>query len=279
MLLQLNRHQRDFEIELLPEANKHFGEMFSASQTLNRVNLKGELAERVNAYEATLRGMMDKGGYDLQQKEIPGYYVFVSLARFSDHYYTTRKGNVGVIALGDWRKEMSPPTQLEFLIALAIREAVAALVPALHGSIHLGTRGCICDFTYDVGDTRLKVLGGFVCATCRRAMEESGTAQLADSVEFLLGKKWMGETKDPTSPVSICAKLGQHLFVTKVLQPSWWDRFTDALQREAVERMAKIVAVAVLVGAALLFGWVSGNPKLEWSSLLDTIVKRASGGT
>src|SRR6185503_13336755 len=105
--------------------------------------IKNDLPSLVKSYRDHLVALKDK--YNLQE-EIPDYFVLISPAKFADDYYTTRKGNASVIALGNWQRYMAPPTQVEFLLTLAVREVVSAICPSLRGSVHLGTKGCICDF-------------------------------------------------------------------------------------------------------------------------------------
>ena len=154
---------------------------------------------------------------------------------------------------------MAPPTIVEFLLTLVVREAIAALSPSLRGSIHLGTKGCVCDFTLNLEDARLKVLSGFVCGYCRTALETDNLPHLATEIERILGKRWLGKATNPATPAAIVSKLGHNLFTTKGLQPTKWERFVSALQDEGAKALMKVagfILVALLAGLAGALGWV-----------------------
>jgi hypothetical protein len=63
----------------------------------------------------------------------------------------TRKGAAGsLIALGNWKRLMAPPSFIEFVQALLVREAVAVLCPHLHWVRAPRHKGCLIDFTASV---------------------------------------------------------------------------------------------------------------------------------
>src|SRR2546429_6754616 len=119
-------------------------------------------------------------------------------------------------ALGNWERHMAPPSILEFIVVLLMRQAASFAVPSLSKSLHLGTKGCLFDFTSELTEARYKALQSFVCSTCRSRMQESGAVHLADDTTHVLDFSWLGATSDPHCPAGIVAKLGYDLFLTKI---------------------------------------------------------------
>jgi hypothetical protein len=193
--------------------------------------------------------------YSLVDKRLPNYFIVVSMARFADNWYNLRESGVSIIGLGNWKRSMAPPTILEFIQTLVVREAVASVCPALRGSVHLGSRGCICDFTSSIEDARLKVLNGFLCSYCREKLEGAGLISLADEVNHVLARKWIGDLRRSTSVASILAKLGVNLFVTKGLSPTWHERVVQTIQEDGSKEIIKLLFAVVLAGLLFYLGW------------------------
>src|SRR5438874_11993120 len=63
-----------------------------------------------------------------------------------------------VLALGNWMRHMAPRSILEFIVVLLMRQAASFVVPALSKSLHLGTKGCLFDFTSELTEARYKAL-------------------------------------------------------------------------------------------------------------------------
>src|SRR5262249_28168164 len=150
--------------------------------------------------------------------------VVISLARLEDGYYSTRAANVSLLALGNWKRKMSPPSIFEFVLTLVLREGIAAVAPSLRGSVHLGTKGCILDFTANLDEVKHKVLGAFVCSHCRAALLADGQPALIAEIPTVLEKKWLGKESDPESPAATITKLGHNLFSTKGLKTTAWEK-------------------------------------------------------
>jgi hypothetical protein len=184
----------------------------------------------------------------------PDALVVLSLARFTDQYYTKRHGALTVAALGGWNRHMAPPSLFEILLTLLLREGMGFRVPALRRSVHLGTKGCLCDFTDALEDVRYKVLQGFVCTHCREAMRRAGAATLADELLPVLDKRWLGTTAQPNTPASIAAKLGHDLFVTRGVTPTLWERVRASLAAEGGKQLLTVVGGVLLAFLLLRLG-------------------------
>jgi hypothetical protein len=134
---------------------------------------------------------------------------------------------------------------------------VAQLVGPLDDAVHLGTRGCLCDFTSSLDDVRLKVLNGFICHYCCTVLASEGFSELPKELSLVLKKDWLGQASEPEKPAGIAANLGYNLFTTKGPQPTAWETFKKTLQEEWVKQLLTLVmavlgAIAIAVLLVLL---------------------------
>jgi hypothetical protein len=146
---------------------------------------------------------------------------------------------------------MAPPSLVEFILTFLARESVAAVSPRLKASVHLGTKGCLCDFTESIAEAREKVLNGFVCSYCRQAMIEDGLPELPGELRHVLDRSWLGTPLNPASPAGIAFNLGYDLFVTKGLKATHWESLRSTLRQEGIKQIGA-VATAIVVAALLL---------------------------
>jgi hypothetical protein len=248
LMLLSNQLQDRLEFELCNcDLNHPLLAALKGKDELDRDNLRDRAEELYRHLHDTLQGEVAK--YRIQEPP-PDYFIIVSLARLSENYYTLRRSGLSIIALHDWETEMSPPTLVEFILTLVMREAMAAACPSLRFSMHLGTKGCICDFTDTLEDARIKVLSPYVCGFCRSRAESDGQGDLPDKIQPVLSREWFGDPTDPRSPAAIAAKLGHDLFLTKGLQATPWERFTAVAHDEAAKWVVKALGAAI---AAALF--------------------------
>ncbi|HJP72638.1 MAG TPA: hypothetical protein VJ914_00130 [Pseudonocardiaceae bacterium] len=135
---------------------------------------------------------------------------------------------------------MAPPSFVEFVQALLVREAVAALCPSLSGSVHLGTKGCLMDFTGNLDDARQKVLRGGV-------------------VTHLLDREWLGQPTDPCIPAGIMANLKDDLFTAKGRQQTPREAFRAALAPEGAKQLVAGAGALVMAVLPFLLGVKTGG--------------------
>jgi len=188
------------------------------------------------------------------QEPSPSYFILLSLAKFADGYYTTRVGDLSILALGNWKKSMAPPSILEFFLTLIVRESIAAVSPSLAGSIHLGTKSCAMDFTPYLQDVRLKVLHGFICDFCRKRLLNDNLPRLADEILPLLKRDWLGRSIDPHSPAALTSKLGFNLFTTKGLEPGFWESVFQVFQKDGVKELIRVMGAIILLILVSILG-------------------------
>jgi hypothetical protein len=193
----------------------------------------------------------------------PDYFIVLTTARFTDNYYSLRRHGVSVIALGNWRRRMAPPSILEFILTLTVREAVSARSAGLRGSTHLGTKGCLCDVTPSLADVRQKVLSSFLCEFCRTCLVDDGQADLIPEIEKMLAKSWLGASADPSAPAGIVSALGHDLFIVKGLKPTVWESLRSTLRQDGAKQLLTLtqaVAAALIIALLLLvFGLKGGG--------------------
>ena len=157
---------------------------------------------------------------------------------------------MAILALGDWKRHMAPPSLVEFILTLIIRESIALVCPALDNCVHIGTRGCLCDFTPTLDEVKFKVLNGFLCHFCCAVLASEGFTELPKELSLVLKKDWLGKANEPEKPAGVAANLGYDLFTTKGPQPTAWEIAKKTLQEEWLKQ--GLALLAVIVGAALL---------------------------
>jgi len=225
LLLHLNTLQTNFEFEILPVDDKdRFIRLLSTKNPLDREETRSQVKPFIENHEGTLTNWMKS--LVLEDATLPNNYILITLAHFSDGYYTLRQDRLSILAMGDWKKTMAPPSIVEFILTLVIRESVSAISPSLRGSIHYGTKGCLFDFTPYLEYTRYKILNAFICTHCRNLLIKDGLPDLANEIVAILSKEWVGKTSDLSSPAGISSKLGYDLFLTKGLNASNWEKFS-----------------------------------------------------
>lgn len=244
LVLQINTQQQAFEFEFLPvEIGDEFLRKLSDSVLVNREAIRAASPSFLDRYQHTLREEITD--YHIQDIELPNYFILITMARFNDNYYSLRQGELSILALGNWERWMAPPSIIECILTLVLREALSVVCPALRGSIHLGTRGCICDFTSSLGDTRIKVLSGFICHSCSTKLDAQGLHSLSKKLVPILSKEWFGNTNTPGTPASIVSNLGFNLFTTRGVEPSLQERILNWLKQEGSKQIISIIGAII----------------------------------
>jgi hypothetical protein len=164
---------------------------------------------------------------------------------FQDNYYSMVEKGLGVLALGNWKRYMAPPSIVEFVLTLIVQHSIGFICVPLRSSVHLGTKGCLFDFTPWLDEVRLKILSGFICSSCRSTLITAGYNQVPEELTRVLKKDWFGKACEPEKPAGIAANLGYNLFITKGPQPTAWETLKKTLQEEWVKSLLTLV-VAVL---------------------------------
>ncbi len=258
LILAMNKEQALFQFEFYnfrPAADP-FRELLDSGKTVVRAEAKQLMPDLATQARASINKKNEQIGLS---EGPPDRFVVVSQCRFDDNFYSTRSGGVSVLALGNWKRAMAPPSFVEFVQALLVREAVAALCPSLSGSVHLGTKGCLLDFTEHLDDARQKVLRGYVCHHCRSRMQDDGEPTLADTVTHLLDREWLGQPTDPRTPAGVMVSLRYDLFTAKGRQETPKEAFLTALRQEGAKQIATCIGALILVVLIFILGLKTGS--------------------
>lgn len=245
LIVHLNTLQGSIEFELLSVTPfDELLELLKPDKLVNREHCRSLLPAFYERTEATLK--REQADYKTFDLSLPDGYVVISRSCFSDEYYSTKLKKVAIQALGNWERKMAPPSILEFIVTLLIRQAASFACPPLGKSNHLSTKGCLFDFTADLSEAKYKALQSYICSACRGRLEASGNAALPDDLLHMLDSRWLGKLDDPFSPASAVAKLGYDLFQTKGLEPTLWERIVSGLRDEGLKEFLKLVGAILL---------------------------------
>jgi hypothetical protein len=196
----------------------------------------------------------EANAYELED-EPPDYFHIISEARFRGNYFFTSNGFLSIIALGSWKRQMAPPSILEFIQVLVLQGALLTLGSDLR--THLGTRGCLMDFDARLPDTRQKILAANICHECAAIISGYGYQRLVEELRPLLSKSWLDDPADPASPAAIISKLKHDLFITKGLEPSLIERARMSLTQEGFKLIPTIIALVIAAIIISLLGVVT----------------------
>lgn len=263
LVLAINAQQSLFQFE--------FYNIQNSDPLLSRLTRVNSPAQRIEIRDTELPEFVDRVKLALAKRvmdfelaeEPPERFVVICLSRFDDNYYSTRNGGGSIIALGNCDEYMAPPSLFEFIQVLLIREAVAALCPSLSGSVHLGNKGCLMDFTEMMSEVHHKALLAFICDFCASRMRSDSRPGLAETIAGLLNRDWLGSPEDPRTPAGIAANLGYNLFTTKGLRPTRTESFLATMQQESAKQIIGItsstIGTILIAVIALVLGLKIGN--------------------
>jgi hypothetical protein len=251
LILRLNTLQRDLEFEFQPvDENDPFIRSLRSTTPLDHSKVTVASETFPQRHRTYLQGTA--AAYGLREDcTLAQQFVLITLASFTDGFYTVVHGDVAVVALGRWKRDLAPPSIVEFILTLVLRQAVGFAVQGFRRSRHLGTKGCLFDFTPNLSDAKFRVLQGFVCAECRSAMIAADRIGLADTLETVLRKEWLVQDRTGTTPAAMTAKLGYNLYLTKGPQPTMRERLWTTLRDDGSKELLKIIGGLLL--AAILF--------------------------
>jgi hypothetical protein len=103
LVLCINRQQTAVQYEFLPSPpHDDLLALLASGAELDRGHVRAEAAAFCRRYRAYLAGEID--GYGLKEAP-PDYFVAVTTARFTDHYYSLRQSGFSVLALGEWKHD------------------------------------------------------------------------------------------------------------------------------------------------------------------------------
>ncbi len=160
LVLQMNKHQKTFEFEFLPvnfrDAIRQKSENLQKMGILQKdeVLQKREIIRlskfiRMFSNKSSVVHNPNEGkGKVLREKRIPAFrasyqkylrtsikafkmsdqelatehLILVTTARFTNNFYSLRKKGFAILALGNWKRAMAPPSIIEFILTLILRQ-------------------------------------------------------------------------------------------------------------------------------------------------------------
>lgn len=252
LLLQLNTQQSAIEFELLPPPpDDPLWPLLESRHPVERSVAEECAASFVTRYEQFWSRLLKRS---LASEQVPPRIIVVSMARFADNLYSTTLDGLSILALGNWKRYMAPPSLVEFVIFLVLRLAMGLIEPRLREWQHLGTKGCLWDYNPYLSDARYKILVGYVCSDCHTAMEQGPLARLLPSLPALLSKAWFGKRDDPQATAAIAAKLGYDLFTTAGAKPTFRETLVSVLSQDGVKELLKWISALVLAATLVWLG-------------------------
>jgi hypothetical protein len=192
----------------------------------------------------------------IASEEPPNHLIIISRATFAGNLYSTtlHEPGIAILALGNWKRYMAPPSLVEFIIFLVLRMAMGLIDPRLRQWQHLGTRGCLWDYNPSLSEVRYKVLVGYICDDCMKLIREGPLSRLSANLGAIMSRGWLWKKDDPQSPAAIAAKLGYDLFSTKGARPNWREWLLDLVGKEGVKELLKLASSLILAAALVWLG-------------------------
>lgn len=251
LILRINMLQNIFEYEFL-EVDSHdpFIKMLKNKASVSIDNVESDAPNFIVRFRKFILEQKEEFG---AREHLPENFILITTANLLENYYSIEVENMDILALGNWKSEMAPPSIVEFILPLIIAGSIAFMDKWFQEAVHIGTKGCLFDFTPTINDARFRVLNGFICSYCRVNLKVHGYGELLKELSPVLDKKWLGKSTEPHSPAGICSNLGCELFITKGLKPGLWENFLIFIQQESVKSF--LVIITSIITAALILQW------------------------
>lgn len=249
LIVYQNTIQRSIEFLHLPFLGNHLRSLSKPQKALDREDVEGEMKRARLPYLDYLRSEAAEYGVEFEQ---PDGVAIVSMATFSDNFFVTWEEDWAIIALGNWKRFMAPPSMLEFVQSFLVSVAVDVACEERWPPRHFLTKGCLFDFSANLDDARLGVLTGFICRKCRQQISEVTSEGFLSDIRSLAEVTSLGNSAAPSHVALLVKKLGFDLFRTKGVRPTVWERIRDLMEEEALKTAFNILGT-VLIAVLLLW--------------------------
>jgi len=243
LILHLNTLQRAIEFELMPPPPENLLWPLLSGKEVDRDKVETAVGGFRDLYSQHWQDLL---AHSIASEDQTTHLIIISLAKFDDYLYSTVVGSLVILALGNWKRHMAPPSLVEFITFLVLRSAIALIDPEMREWQHLGTKGCLWDYNPYLSGVRYKVLVGYTCDDCSRRIQGGPLAALAVDLDKIMSKEWLWKKDDPQAPAAIAAKLGYDLFSTKGPRPNWRESLLDIARQEGVKELLKWISAFIL---------------------------------
>ena len=256
LALYQNTLQQSFEFEFLPAPkDTSFLNWLDSHEPINRETVEKDASQFFGEYQNW--SIKHASAYGLIYQPPDGLIV-LSTAKFADNYYATGGDGWRIVALGHWKRHMAPPSIVEFFLNQLIVAAIDTACGDNFPFRHYGTKGCIFDFSANLADVRLAVLTGLLCNPCCNKITHFCSEKLVEDAKILLGKKWLGDSANPTNVATTTKKLGYDLFHTKGVKQTFIEYLSAIIREEAIKILLGIIG-AVFLATLLLWLGLKGS--------------------
>lgn len=249
LILHLNTLQHALEFELMPPPPGNLLWSLLSEKEVDRGEVETAVSGFRDLYNQHWQHLLS---HSSASEDPPIHLIIISLARFHDYLYSTTVDSSVVLALGNWKRHMAPPSLVEFITFLVLRSAISLVDPQMREWQHLGTKGCLWDYNPYLNEVRYKVLVGYTCDDCIRRINKGPLATLTEDLRKIMSKEWLWKKDDPQTPAAITGKLGYDLFSTKGPRPSWRESLLDTARQEGVKELLQFIS-AVILAAVLVW--------------------------
>lgn len=188
----------------------------------------------------------DEGGWSIDSAPT----IIVTETPFEDYNYCASDDDVSILSIAGWDRYFAPPSVLEFILHEIQAIALELAYDPEHFP-HYPIRGCINDYAEVIEEARHKIMTGYFCDACERALGKKISKRKLETIKSLVSNNWIGRVEEPGSVASNLKRVfGYDLTRTRGLRSSWRDRVLDVATIEAVKWFV-VFALGML--AAMLF--------------------------
>jgi hypothetical protein len=250
-LLSVNRILDFIEFEIiydLPAASE-LGTMLAKKGSLDRRKIKEVAPSFLYELERTRIRRMVGGSRDTGKCD---RFLLITSKRFLDNFYLVYTDSpLRILSVGNWNKAMYPPSLLEFIVSVSIKQGVREAIA--NPASHHASRGCLFDMNQSLNNTRNGILSGYICSDCEAILDKNNSEKLSQ-IRSVLGGRWLGDPNDVYSAHSELLRLGFTPFKTSGVKESILGRIASVAGTKIGEEIVKYAVLAL----ALYFGISSG---------------------
>lgn len=228
LVLELNKQQSEFEYNFHQYEDSK--EIDNLSMTIES-NLAATLKDANDKFDKYIKKL--SANYDIISNKAD-CLIFITTSQRNDNYYFWLSGNTAIIALGNWEKNLAPPSIIEFVLTLILQ---ISLLYKYNITPHIETKGCLFDFTPYLDEARYKTLVGYICQDCVEKIPKTTYLEISK----ILAMDWVGDYTDEKSPASIVRKLGFYLFRTKNFKPNFLRRLMGKIEDDGISEFIKFI--------------------------------------
>jgi hypothetical protein len=247
-ILKLNTAQSFVEYEIVYDVPEDHD--FVARTCHGEIVRKSFIGEVAASFEAKVVQLQSQQFKNKLQTPCDRYLALCNCQLDSGVYLFKPGDRMRTLMVGSWQTHFAPPSLLEFIIDICIKQGIAEAFGAPQS--HMPSRGCIFDYNEILENTRNGVLIGYVCEECTAYMAARNPNW--DQIKELIGGRWLGEPSDPFSAYCELQRLGLKIFKASGVRDSLFRRLIDIIPQQFCVKLAEHAALGFAIYLALIFG-------------------------